>query len=130
MEQPRQYLIDSNAVIDYLGKKMPKAGLDLLSAVMDSTPQVSVITKVEVLGYNAPQDSEQLLKSFMDDVVVIGLTDEIITQTIAIRKTHKIKLPDAFVAATAIVFNLTLVTRNAIDFKMIKNLALIDPWTL
>ncbi len=109
---------------------MPNAGLLLLSQIMDSMPQVSVITKMEVLGYNVPADSEHLLNSFMDDVVVIGFSEEIINQTIAIRRAQKIKLPDAIIAATAIVFDLSLVTHNINDFKMISNLELLAPWAL
>jgi predicted nucleic acid-binding protein len=130
MEQPERYLIDSNAVIDYLGKKLPQAGVTLISKIIDSAPLVSVITKIEVLGYRAPDDSQILLKNFIEDVVTIGLTDEIINQTIFVRKEYKIKLPDAIIAATAVVFNLTLVTRNVADFKMIHGLNLLDPWNL
>ncbi|MEK6615315.1 MAG: hypothetical protein AABZ32_04270 [Bacteroidota bacterium] len=45
MEQP-QYLIDSNAVIDYLGKKLPASGMDFMNVVVDAVPNVSVITKI------------------------------------------------------------------------------------
>ncbi len=48
MEQLERYLIDSNAVIDYLGKKLPQAGITLLSEVVDNAPLISVITKIEV----------------------------------------------------------------------------------
>lgn len=128
MGQPKQHLIDTNAVIDYLGNKLPKSGNVFLSQIIDTLPQVSVISKIEILGYNGPENSQQLLKEFMDDVIVIGLTNEIVNQTIVIRKAYKIKLPDAIIAATAMNNNLTLITRNAADFKMIKGLALINPW--
>jgi predicted nucleic acid-binding protein len=42
-------------------------------------------------------------------------------------KTHKIKLGDAIIAATAIVYSLTLVTRNVDDFNNIKNLVVKNP---
>ena len=42
MEQP-QYLIDTNAVIDYLGKKIPPSGMDFMGPIVDSVPNVSVI---------------------------------------------------------------------------------------
>ncbi len=48
MEQP-EYLIDTNTVIDYLGRKMPEAGMAFLNEVLDAAPTVSVITKIEVL---------------------------------------------------------------------------------
>lgn len=128
MEQPQQHLIDTNAVIDYLGNKLPRTGNNFLNQIVDTLPQVSVISKIEILGYNAPESSQQLLTEFMDDVIVIGLSDEIVNQTIVIRKAYKIKLPDAIIAATAMSNNLTLVTGNVADFKMIKGLSLINPW--
>jgi toxin FitB len=61
---------------------------------------------------------------------VIGLNDDIVDKTIAIRKTQRIKLPDAIVAATALVYALILVTRNTLDFKNIRGLKLIDPFNI
>ena len=43
------------------------------------------------------------------------------------QKKHKIKLPDAIIAATAIVYGLTLITRNTADFNDLKNLELLNP---
>lgn len=43
------YLIDSNAVIDYLSSCFPKSGMSFMNDVVDSIANVSVITKMEVL---------------------------------------------------------------------------------
>jgi predicted nucleic acid-binding protein len=40
---------------------------------------------------------------------------------------HKISLPDALIAATALVYNLELYTLNAKDFQFISNLKLYQP---
>ena len=56
MEQP-QYLIDTNAVIDYLGQKLPDSGMAFMNSVVDAIPVISVITKIEVLGFKAPAES-------------------------------------------------------------------------
>ncbi len=129
MEQP-EYLIDTNTVIDYLGRKMPEAGMAFLNEVLDSTPKVSVITKIEVLGFNAPNEHSLLLENFMNDVSLIELNAAIVERTIAIRKLYKTKLPDAIIAATALVHELTLVTRNTADFKNIAGIKLLDPYLL
>jgi predicted nucleic acid-binding protein len=50
--------------------------------------------------------------------------------SILIRKKHKTKLPDAIIAATALVYDLTLITRNTSDFKCIAELKTIDPHSL
>ena len=49
-------------------------------------------------------------------------------KTADIRKKHRIKLPDAIIAATALVYELTLVSRNVSDFRNIEGLELINPW--
>lgn len=124
------YLTDSNVVIDYLAGKLPAAGMELLNGLVDEGMVVSVITKIEVLGCNLDKDDERVLKDFLDEALVIDIGEEIADTTISIRKSMKIKVPDAIIAATAIVLELTLLTRNLNDFKGIKGLKVIDPWSL
>lgn len=126
----QQYLIDTNALIDYLGKRLPDAGMDFMNTIIDAIPNVSVITKIEVLGFNAPEEHYQLLVHFMNDAAVLELSNDVVEASINIRKNHKIKLPDAIIAATALVNNLVVISRNVSDFKNIKNLQLIDPHNL
>jgi len=128
--EPERFLIDSNSVIDYLGGKMPPDGMAFLHRVVNAGPVVSVITKIEVLGYNAPPDDAQLLIEFVDVASVIGLTNDIVVQTIGLRKSHKIKTPDAIIAATALELGLTLISRNTTDFRNIVGLKLINPHEL
>lgn len=127
MEQP-QYLIDTNTVIDYLGKKLPATGMGFMNSVIDAVPNVSVVTKIEVLGFNTPDEHYKLLTNFMNDATVLDLTSNIVDICIDIRKKHKTKLPDAIIAATALVYGLTLVTRNTKDFENISNLITVNPW--
>jgi hypothetical protein len=129
MEQPR-YLIDTNAVIDYLGSRLPASGMDFMDTVVDAVPNVSVITKIEVLGFNAPGEHYQLLTNFINDASVLDLTDNVVEASIDIRKKQKTKLPDAIIAATALVYDLVVITRNISDFKNINGLQVIDPHSL
>jgi predicted nucleic acid-binding protein len=129
MEQP-QYLIDTNAVIDYLGNKLPASGMDFMNTVIDAVPNVSVVTKIEVLGFNAPEQHYQLLTNFINDATVLDLTNNVVEASIDIRKKHKTKLPDAIIAATALVYDLVIISRNISDFKNIDGLQVIDPHSL
>lgn len=108
----QQYLIDSNAVIDYLAGKFPERGMFFMNKIINEVPFISIITKIEVLGYKTTDEAYQLLSSFMEDSVIIGLSDEIVERTIEIRKMNKIKIPDAIIAATALTRNLKLISRN------------------
>jgi predicted nucleic acid-binding protein len=48
-------------------------------------------------------------------------------KVIELRRTNNIKLPDAIIAATALVSNLVLWTHNTSDFANIPDLQLLDP---
>ena len=59
-----QYLIDTNAIIDYLGNKLPLSGLNFMNGVIDALPNVSVISKIELLSFNAPEEHYKTLYKF------------------------------------------------------------------
>jgi predicted nucleic acid-binding protein len=123
----QQYLIDSNAVIDYLSGKLPEKGMVFMNEVINDIPNISVITKIEVLGYKTTPEADQLLTGFVDDSVLLSLTDEVIEQTIQIRKEYKLKTPDAIIAATALIDEYILISRNTKDFKNIQGLDVVNP---
>lgn len=124
------FLIDTNVIIEYLDERLPLKSISFMNTVINSVPNVSIITKIELLGYNAPAKPYELLTNFMGDAIVLDLTNEVADKSIFIRKSYKIKLPDAIIAATALVNNLTLITRNVTDFKKIAHLQLIDSYKL
>ncbi|HRI59488.1 MAG TPA: PIN domain-containing protein [Saprospiraceae bacterium] len=66
----------------------------------------------------------------MNASTIYGLTDDIANQTISIRKSVKIKLPDAVIAATALIHGLELISRNEADFKKIPGLVLVNPFAI
>jgi predicted nucleic acid-binding protein len=70
------------------------------------------------------------LTNFIDDANVLNLSNDVVKASIEIRKKHKNKLPDAIIAATAIVYDLVLITRNTKDFSNIDGLKVIDPFSL
>ena len=66
----------------------------------------------------------------MNDATVLDLTGAIVDVSIEIRKKNKTSLPDAIIAATALVYDLVLISRNVSDFKNIQGLKIIDPHRL
>jgi len=129
MEQ-QNYLIDTNVVIDYLGNKIYHNGMQFMNTVIDAVPNISVITKIEVLGFNTTKTEYQLLTDFMDDANVIELSKNVADICIDLRKKYRIKLPDAIIASTALATKSALITRNTADFKNIDGLIVIDPHSL
>jgi predicted nucleic acid-binding protein len=123
------YLLDTNTVIYYLNAALPPAAMQLMHTVVDGGCYISVITKVELLGFSfSSLKEQQAVETFVAGVTVLGLDDDIVNATIATRRGHKIKLPDAFIAATTLVYDLTLLTRNTGDFKNITGLKTENPW--
>jgi len=125
-----EYLMDSNVIIDYLDNKLPVAGMNFVSEIVDKAPNISVISKIEVLRYNAPERAGRVLAGFVDYCSVFPLDDNIVPITINICKRHKIKLPDAIIAGTAIFHKFTLLTRNIDDFKNIAGLRVVNPFLI
>lgn len=125
------YLIDTNIAIYFLDGLLPAETLPFVLDIMDAGPNLSVTTHIEVLGFRFPNFEQlQLTESFVSQSTVFPLTEAIVQQTITIKQHHKIKLGDAIIAATALVHNLTLVTRNTDDFTRIEGLVLVNPFTL
>ena len=121
------YLIDTNIAIYLLDSTLkPEDHPDLQAA--SSVPfNFSAITKIELLGWKTSATEERQLENFVNQSNVIGLTDAVVDTTIQIRREHKIQLPDAIIAATAITFDSILLTRNEKDFERIRGIRLINP---
>ena len=123
-----EYLLDSNVIIGYLAGKIPASGMKVISAIIDQTPGISVISQIEILRFSDTPENETVLVNFVNASVIYSLNPIIVQQTIKLCKQSKIKLPDAIIAATALFENLTLVTRNIGDFCHIPGLKLLNPW--
>lgn len=126
MEQ--EYLMDSNVLIDYLGNKIPPDGTAFIDRLM---PVISIISKIEILGwYRASSEQLDKLSPFINNAFVYPLNEPVILKTILLRQQYKIKTPDAIIASTALIYNLSLVSHNHKDFKGIPGLTVIDLYTM
>jgi predicted nucleic acid-binding protein len=123
-----RYLIDTNTLSDYFGEKLPLNGLDFIDTLVNENPQISVMTRIESLSYLTPQI--EIFRGFVSYSTVFDLTEDIILRTIALRRSRRIKIPDAIIAATALEYDLTLITHNTSDFQGIPNLKLLDAHSL
>jgi predicted nucleic acid-binding protein len=122
------YLLDSNVIIGYLAGKIPASGMEVVSKVIDKVPHISVISQIEVMRFNDTPENEAVLKEFINIFKIHPLNNNVVEHTIKICKQTKIKLPDAIIAATALIEDFTLITRNIADFKKIPDLKLLYPW--
>lgn len=127
-----KYLWDSNIAIYYLQQQFPKtAELLVDNLAKESRPAISAISEIELLCWKTATDSDLIvLNEFISDCIVIELEQAIKLKAAEIRKKYNIKLPDAIIAATAIVYGLKLVTRNEKDFTQIEELSIINPFNI
>jgi predicted nucleic acid-binding protein len=123
----QKYLLDTNVVLDFMGRKLPETSKVLLSQIIDEQINISAINKMELLGF---QHTEQNLIAFVNYSDVYPIDDDVIDKTIDLRKKCRIKLPDAIIAATAIVNNFVLISHNIKDFQKITELQSIDSYAL
>lgn len=122
-----RYLIDTNVVLDFMGNKLPEKGKIQIARIIDEEINFSVINNIELLGFSKV---EQDLIEFVTCSNIHPIDDAIVDKTIEIRRLFKIKLPDAIIAATAMINDMVLVSRNTKDFKTVKGLKAIDPYML
>jgi predicted nucleic acid-binding protein len=122
-----KYLIDTNILIYHVAGL--KECTDFINKVLTQNSfNISIITKIEFLGWKKHStigfDKCRLL---IDSANVYMLDEDIANKAVELKRSTNIKLADAVIAATALVNNLTLVTRNTDDFKMIDKIKLTNP---
>jgi len=123
-------LIDTNVWIDALSGRLSSAAFLKISVQADWAGY-SAITRLELFGLPGLKDEEETkISEILKPFVEIAVDSQIIDRAILIRKTKRIKVPDAIIAATALERSCSLITRNIDDFKGILDLVVIDPYAV
>ena len=87
------FLLDTNTIIEYLKGSLPTGGMQMVDSIADDKPAMSVITKIELLGFKAPDEKEEeLAVAFAEGSLILNLSDAIVNQAINLRRNYKIKL--------------------------------------
>ena len=90
---------------------------------------VSALSYVEVLGYHQlTEESRLYFEEFFRIVEVLPISQAVLDRAVALRQMRRMTLGDSIIAATALVYNRTLVTRNIEDFQWIAELTLLNPF--
>ena len=126
IELPAKFLLDSTVLIDHLNG-MSQA-TQWLSKLQPSEAVISVITRAEVLV--KASDKWEEVSTLLDEYECLPIGPDEADMAAAIRNRYRIKLPDAFQASLARNHELTLVTRDAQDFKKIEDLEVQLPYHL
>ncbi len=121
----RKLLLDSNIVI-YLAKK-ELAPEDFVMA--DDALYLSDVSFMETLGYAFSDDDEkQAIETLLSVLFRFSIEEVVVQRVVALRQTRRMKLPDAIIAATALVHDCVLVTRNISDFSGLQGLEILNPF--
>jgi predicted nucleic acid-binding protein len=104
-------LLDSNILIDLL------KGIDLAKVELRRYEDraISIITWIELLA-GATAMNESGVRELLTSFETVALDRSVAEDAAALRRTHRIKLPDAVIWASARTQGRLLVTRNTKDF--------------
>lgn len=117
-----KYLLDTNVVSKYFFNQLNE---NIYTLIDHLAPSISVISQIELLSYPSfTSDELAIMNQFISDATIYPLDENVVNETIKLRKKYKIKTPDAIIAATALVHGLKLITIDK-DFQNIKGLDLI-----
>ncbi len=118
-------LLDSNIIIY---SAQPENEF-LRQLIVERVPAVSAASYVEVLGYHRLSETErEHFEAFFAETRILPLSRPVLDAAVRLRQARKIKLGDSLVAGTALLYNLTLVTRNVDDFTGIDGLRILNPF--
>lgn len=102
----QRYLLDTNAIIYLIGGR-------LAAPLPAGHYSFSVISEIELLSFSGLSDEDQQkigeLLALLDRV---ELNQAVRLEAIKLRKQKRLKLPDAIIAANAIIRNATLFTND------------------
>lgn len=104
----RELVVDTNIIILTLG------GNERLADYVEGRKLfISVITEIEALSYpGLSKTGQDSVEAYIGRCTVLGLSERIKREAIRVRMQYKEKLPDAFIAATAIAFERPLPTAD------------------
>jgi tRNA(fMet)-specific endonuclease VapC len=126
MNFSNSYILDSDVLINFLDKEV-----DFPHNFNKSLNYISIITYYEIMYGAQKRKKKSLFENFIKDtrLQILSLDKTIIDKTLKLRisleqKGKKLDHMDLFIAATAISYNLTLVTTNQKHFKRIKEIKL------
>ena len=120
------YALDTNILIYHAAGDQKVA--DFFSQHRYEIFYVPSIVVVEFLSYPLiTPDTAARFQNFIQQTILINLDYAIAERAAQMRRDSKIPLADAIVAASTLMTNSALVTRNIHDFKKVKGLAIVSP---
>ena len=74
---------------------------------------LSVISELELRSFHGlDAESQSWLNAFLSDISIVELDEQIKERTVRLRRAHRLRLPDAIIAASALAHHATLLTND------------------
>ncbi|MFA5855330.1 MAG: PIN domain-containing protein [Candidatus Gracilibacteria bacterium] len=111
------YLAGEEAVVHALAEWRARGGFLYLPSIVEA----------EILSFQRLSEPEcrKIEKFLEENFIFISMDRSLARKTASLRRVKKIKLPDAAIAAVAMMMKMPLMTRNKKDFKGIDDLKCI-----
>jgi predicted nucleic acid-binding protein len=125
----QRILVDTDILID-VSNGITTAIARLASEVKTSVLAISIITNMELIIGCRNKSELQILERFLRHYEIIMINEPISNLSVNLlhdyRLSHGLAIPDAMIAATAITFNIPLLTKNQRDYRYIAGLNLLN----
>ena len=120
------YPLDTNVIIAYY-RRDPRVVPVLREILRDPTSSiyVSTVTEAELFSFaNLSAEEKEFIEAILQTISLLPPLSQVARIAGSLRATHRIKLADAFIAATALFTGSTVLTSNVRDFKKVPSLKL------
>lgn len=106
------YFIDTNVALYFLADRM-------VNPMPAGNLFLSVISEIELLSFNGlSKEEEAAIRKFVSELTVVSISNAIRDESIRIRREFGLRLPDAIIAASALVLHASLLTHDKQFYKV------------
>lgn len=134
-----KYLLDTNVISETIRKNPNIHVKDWFQTIPSNQLYVSVLSLGEIrrgIEKLSDQPRKDFMTAWLENDLAFWLGDHVVSISSEVADkwgylTAMATLPaiDSLLAATALVYNMKVVTRNVMDFKQVAGLEIINPWS-
>ena len=123
-----RWLLDTSVWIDaHAGRADASRVFTQARAAQGAWIGFSAITRLEALSFSGlTVADDKALRELLAQFEEVSVLPAVIDEAIGLRRLYKLKSPDAIIAATALLQQAEVVTRNTGDFKKVAGLSVLD----